>query len=68
MFIPDRPKDIAVTLLPAELAGLPREDAHPGNIDQSLAIPYATPNVKATAHWLAETPSQPSWIRTPGRM
>ena len=68
VFIPERPKDIAVTLLPAELAGLPHEDAHPGNIHQSLAIPYTIPNVKATAHWLAETPFRPSWIRTPGRM
>jgi len=68
VFIPDRPKDIAVTLLPADLAGLPREDAHPGNIHQSLAIPYTFPNIKATAHWLAETPFRPSWIRTPGRM
>jgi nicotinate dehydrogenase subunit B len=68
VFIPDRPKDFAVTLLPAELANLPREDSHPGNIFQSLAIPYTIPNIKATAHWLAETPFRPSWIRTPGRM
>ena len=67
-FLPDRPKDFAVTLLPAELANLPREDSHPGNIFQSLAIPYTIPNIKATAHWLAETPFRPSWIRTPGRM
>jgi len=67
-FLPDRPKDIAVTLLPAELAGLPRDEAHPGNIQGSLAIPYVFANVKATAHWLAETPFRPSWIRTPGRM
>jgi len=68
VFIPDRPKDIAVTLLPAELAGLPHEEAHPGNIHQSLAIPYTFPNIRAVAHWLAETPFRPSWIRTPGRM
>jgi CO/xanthine dehydrogenase Mo-binding subunit len=68
VFIPDRPKDIAVTLVAAELAGLPREESHPGNIHQALAIGYAVPNVKATAHWLAETPFRPSWIRTPGRM
>ncbi|MBX9812034.1 MAG: molybdopterin-dependent oxidoreductase [Burkholderiales bacterium] len=68
VFIPDRPKQIAVTLVAAELAGLPKEDAHPGNIHQSLAIPYTIPNIKATAHWLAETPFRPSWIRTPGRM
>jgi hypothetical protein len=37
----------------------------PGN---ALAIPYAVPNIKVTAHWLAETPFRPSWIRTPGRM
>jgi CO/xanthine dehydrogenase Mo-binding subunit len=67
-FLPDRPKEFAVTLLPAELAGLPRDEAHPGNIFNSFAIPYTFPNVKATAHWLAETPFRPSWIRTPGRM
>ena len=68
VFIPDRPKDIAVTLVAAELADLPREDSHPGNIHQALAIPYTVPNIRATAHWLAETPFRPSWIRTPGRM
>jgi CO/xanthine dehydrogenase Mo-binding subunit len=26
------------------------------------------PNIRAVAHWLAETPFRPSWIRTPGRM
>ena len=31
-------------------------------------MPYTFPNIKATAHWLAETPFKPSWIRTPGRM
>jgi len=68
VFIPDRPKDIAVALLPAELANLPREESHPGNIQGSFAIPYTFPNIRATAHWLAETPFRPSWIRTPGRM
>jgi CO/xanthine dehydrogenase Mo-binding subunit len=67
-FLPDRPKDFAVALLPAELAGLPTDPSHPGNIFQSLAIPYAFPNIRATVHWLAETPFRPSWIRTPGRM
>jgi nicotinate dehydrogenase subunit B len=68
LFAPDRPKDIVVTLLPAELAGLPHEDAHPGNIQASLGIPYTIPNIRATAHWLSATPFRPSWIRTPGRM
>ncbi len=67
-FIPDRNKPWAVTLLPAEHAGLPTDDSFPGNIHQGLAIPYGFPNLKATAHWLAETPFRPSWIRTPGRM
>jgi nicotinate dehydrogenase subunit B len=67
-FLPDRPKEFAVTLLAAELVGLPRDEAHPGNIHQSLAIPYTIPNIRASAHWLAETPFRPSWIRTPGRM
>ena len=45
-----------------------KDTAFPGNIHQALAVPYAFPNVKATARWLAETPFKPSWIRTPGRM
>lgn len=68
VFIPDRPKDIVVTLVAAELANLPMEDAHPGNIHASLAIPYTVPNIRCSAKWLAETPFKPSWIRTPGRM
>jgi CO/xanthine dehydrogenase Mo-binding subunit len=67
-YLPDRPKEFAVTLLAAELAGLPRDESHPGNIFNSLAIPYTFPNIRATVHWLAETPFRPSWIRTPGRM
>jgi CO/xanthine dehydrogenase Mo-binding subunit len=68
LFAPDRSKPFAVTLVAAELAGMPKDDSFPGNIHQALAIPYAVPNLKATAHWLAETPFKPSWIRTPGRM
>lgn len=68
VFIPDRPKGFEVTLVAAELSGLPKDTAFPGNIHQALAIQYAFPNVKATARWLAETPFKPSWIRTPGRM
>jgi CO/xanthine dehydrogenase Mo-binding subunit len=68
LYAPDRAKPFAVTLVAADLAGLPRDDAFPGNIHQALAIPYAVPNIKATAHWLTDTPFRPSWIRTPGRM
>jgi CO/xanthine dehydrogenase Mo-binding subunit len=68
VYIPEKPKAVAVKLVAAELAGLPHEDAHPGNIHQNMAIPYAVPNVTATAHWLARTPFRASWIRTPGRM
>ena len=67
-WMPKKPKEFAVPLLAGELAALPTEEAHPGSIQQSLAIQYAVPNVKAVAHWLAETPFRPSWIRTPGRM
>ncbi|HXF65829.1 MAG TPA: molybdopterin cofactor-binding domain-containing protein [Burkholderiales bacterium] len=67
-FIPDRYKPWGVTLVAAEHAGLPKDDSFPGNIHQSLAIPYAFPNVLASVRWLAETPFKPSWIRTPGRM
>jgi CO/xanthine dehydrogenase Mo-binding subunit len=68
LFAPDRLKPFAVTLVAADLAGMPKDDSFPGNIHQALAIPYAVPNIKATAHWLTETPFRPSWIRTPGRM
>ena len=68
VFIPEKPKQFPVTLLAAELSGLPKDDAFPGNIHQSLAIPYTFPNIKVTVHWLANTPFRPSWIRSPGRM
>jgi CO/xanthine dehydrogenase Mo-binding subunit len=68
VFIPDAPKTIQVALVAAELAGQPTDASHPGNIQQALAIPYTFPNIKATAHRLAETPFRPSWIRTPGRL
>jgi CO/xanthine dehydrogenase Mo-binding subunit len=68
VFLPDRPKELAVALLPAQLAGLPTVASHPGNMQASLAIPYTFSNIRSTAHWLAETPFRPSWIRTPGRL
>jgi nicotinate dehydrogenase subunit B len=68
VYIPERPKDIVVGLVAADLAGLPNEQSHPGNIHASLAIPYDVPNIRCAANWLAETPFRPSWIRTPGRM
>jgi len=68
LYAPDRSKPFAVTLTTAEHAGLPKDDAFPGNIHQGMAIPYTVPNIHTVAHWLAETPFRPSWIRTPGRM
>ena len=68
VYIPNRPKGFEVTLVAAELSGMPKDTAFPGNIHQALAIPYAFPNIKATAKWLVDTPFKPSWIRTPGRM
>jgi CO/xanthine dehydrogenase Mo-binding subunit len=68
LYAPDRSKPFAVTLTTAEHAGLPKDDAFPGNIHQMMAIPYGVPNIRSTAHWLADTPFRPSWIRTPGRM
>jgi len=67
-FMPVRPKTIQVTLVAAELSGMPKDEAHPGNIHQGLAIPYNFANIKTMAHWVADTPFRPSWIRTPGRM
>jgi nicotinate dehydrogenase subunit B len=68
LFAPDRSKPFAVTLTTAEHAGLPKDEAFPGNIHQGMAVSYTFPNIQSTAHWLAETPFRPSWIRTPGRM
>ena len=68
LYAPERPATIAVSLVAAELADLPHEGAYPGSIQNGLALGYAVPNVKATAHWLSSTPFKPSWIRTPGRM
>ncbi len=67
-YMAERPKQISVTLLAAELAELPKEVAHPGNIQNSFAIQYKLPNIRATAHYVADTPFRPGWIRTPGRM
>ncbi len=68
VYAPDAPKTIQVPLVAAGLAGMPTQEAHPGNIVQALAIPYKFANIKVTAHRLASTPFRPSWIRTPGRM
>ena len=70
VFIPDRPTKISCALVAAQLSGLPTDvpSGHPGNVQQSLAIPYGVPNVKVLAHWLDDTPFRASWIRTPGRM
>ena len=67
-FMAERPKQISVTLLAADLAQLPKEAAHPGNIQNSFAVQYQFPNILATAHYVENTPLRPSWIRTPGRM
>jgi nicotinate dehydrogenase subunit B len=58
-----------VPLLGANLAGLNSlGQLSPGGVVNDLAIPYAFPNVRATAHRLESTPLRPSWIRSPGRM
>ncbi|SNT18170.1 CO or xanthine dehydrogenase, Mo-binding subunit [Noviherbaspirillum humi] len=67
-WLPVKPKESLVPLVAADHAGLPMDPASPGNIHQGMAIPYAVPNIRATAHWVESTPFRPSWIRTPGRM
>jgi nicotinate dehydrogenase subunit B len=58
-----------VALVGADHAGLNSlGQQSPGGVINDLAIPYAIPNVKATAHRLESTPFKPSWIRSPGRM
>lgn len=67
-YIPQGQSVSQATLLAADFAGLPKDESHPGSIQQHLAIQYGFPNVRAVAHRLADTPFRPSWIRTPGRM
>jgi nicotinate dehydrogenase subunit B len=58
-----------VALVGADHAGLNSlGQLSPGGVINDLAIPYAIPNVKTTAHRLESTPFKPSWIRSPGRM
>ena len=58
-----------VALVGADYAGLNSlGQLSPGGVINDLAIPYAIPNVKTTAHRLESTPFKPSWIRSPGRM
>jgi CO/xanthine dehydrogenase Mo-binding subunit len=67
-YIAARPKQISVTLLAADLAVLPMDPPHPGNIQNSLAIQYKFPNIQANAHYVENTPLRPGWLRTPGRL
>ena len=58
-----------VALVGADQAGLNSlGQLSPGGVINDLAIPYAIPNVKTTAHRLESTPFRPAWIRSPGRM
>jgi CO/xanthine dehydrogenase Mo-binding subunit len=58
-----------VALVGADHAGLNSlGQQSPGGVINDLAIPYAIPNVKTTAHRLESTPFKPAWIRSPGRM
>jgi len=58
-----------VALVGADHAGLNSlGQLSPGGVINDLAIPYAIPNVKTTAHRLESTPFKPAWIRSPGRM
>jgi nicotinate dehydrogenase subunit B len=68
MFMPEQPfKRSGVTLLAADLAGLPKMP-FPGSATphSGLGIPYALPNNKLTVHWLLDTPLPSAWIRAPG--
>ena len=67
-YIPQGQSVSRATLIAADLAGMPKDESHPGSIQQQLAVQYAFPNVRTVAHRLADTPFRPSWIRTPGRM
>jgi CO/xanthine dehydrogenase Mo-binding subunit len=70
VFLPERPmRRSGVTLLAAVLAGLPKYGPEKPDLkNPGLGIPYALPNNRLTAHWLAQTPLPAAWIRAPGRM
>jgi CO/xanthine dehydrogenase Mo-binding subunit len=70
MWVPLATANLAhVPLLGALEAGIAQPAGQAvGLISQNADPPYAVPNVKVTAHWLADAPLRPSNIRAPGKV
>jgi CO/xanthine dehydrogenase Mo-binding subunit len=69
LFLPEQPASRSgITLLACTLAGLPALKFGNPIYNPRLGIPYTLPNHQLTAHWLAETPFPPAWLRSPAAM
>jgi nicotinate dehydrogenase subunit B len=70
MYVPLATANLAyVPLLGPTEAGIAQPAGQAvGLISQNADPPYATANVKVTAHWLAGAPLRPSNIRAPGKV
>ena len=69
LFLPEQPAmRSGITLLPCTLASLPAMSFGNPIYNPQLGIPYTLPNHQLTAHWLAETPFPPAWLRSPAAM
>jgi len=56
-------------LLAVDAAGIPQAHGQgAGAVSQNGDPPYSVPNLRATAHWLKETPLRPSNLRAPGKI
>jgi len=70
MWVPRATANLAyVPLLGPTDAGIAQPGGQSvGLISQNADPPYAVPNMKVTAHWLADAPLRPSNIRAPGKV
>jgi len=70
MWVPLATANLAyVPLLGPQEAGIAQPAGQAvGLVSQNADPPYAVPNVKVTAHWLADAPLRPSNIRAPGKV
>ena len=69
LFLPEQPATRSgITLLACSLASLPAMKFGNPIYNPQLGIPYILPNNRLTAHWLAETPFPPAWLRSPAAM
>ena len=68
VFVPGDPRPSRSRCWPRSSPACRRRTRTPAISTRTWRSRTTFPNIRATAHWLAETPFRPSWIRTPGRM